>query len=164
MFKGSPREIKVHCYEQTGLSGSRHVIGERERKYTDVWRLQGNGRTVDTNCLIREAEITWSSPWMPRPGGPKLWGLCSLGWGVGHVHICGSVTWADMENYKEHAGALADTIDRTAKCPPWEQLNITEWPGKLQGWERCLLLGKWDKVSKSAGRPLTPETIFCWAW
>lgn len=57
--------------------------------------------------MIREAEISWGSSWMARPRGPKLWGLCSLGGGVGHVHLCGVVPWADMEDYKGHVGALA---------------------------------------------------------
>lgn len=48
---------------------------------------------------------------------------------------------------KGMSGLQPDATHCIAKCPAWEQLNLREWPGKLQGHVRCLLLGKWDRVN-----------------
>lgn len=46
----------------------------------------GHWATVDTNCVIREAEISLDSLQMAGPQGPRPWRLCSLEQDGGHIH------------------------------------------------------------------------------
>lgn len=85
----------------------------------------GHWATVDTNCVIKEAEISLDSLQMAGPQGPRLWRLCFWERDVGHIHSCGTGVWADMEDHKRHMGDLTRCHMLYGKCPAWKQLSTT---------------------------------------
>lgn len=152
-----------------------------ELKYPDMGRqdsrAQHVGRCIQVwgkKCTYGEASMCDSPralgqqllgpgscgfPWTAGPHGLRLYGLCSLGGGVGCIHPWSTGAWAAMEIIKGMWGLLPGTMCCIAECPESEPLRKVEriWTSCWDAWGAFC----WSKGTGSInqlGRPLTRGT------
>lgn len=105
------------------------------------WTHRGN------QCLDQGSRNKLGFPQMARPQGPSPWGLCSLGWCVGHIHPCGAGAWADMKDYKGHVGAPAEHHTELCSVLCGSSSAPKRGAGQAAGMNAVFLLGRGNKLS-----------------